>query len=383
MLENRDGRFIDVTNEKAPGLSNLGMVTSALWTDFNGDGDIDLLLTGEWMPVTIFINRGGTFKNMTNDYGLTNTTGWWNSISSGNFDNDDKPDYILGNLGLNIPYNASVTDPLKIVSKDFNNDGITDPILVMKYVDGFFPVASRGQFLAMFPQKTKKYDTYEAYAKTNAEYLLKDLGSEGQLTLEAKLFANALLLNAGNSSPAIKPLPGKAQFSPVFGTLCLDLSSVKKTEILCVGNFYGSNVADGPYSASTGTHISVEEANKIKVSNGYESGFYVHKDARAIASLVSGNQKRIFLVTNNNDSLKIFTPVVQKEKHIRLQSMDAYAIIEWNNGIKQKQEFYYGSGYLSQSSRYLSLIPGWKKVKIVNYAGKERVITPDDVIKIK
>jgi hypothetical protein len=376
LLENKNNRFIDITSEKAPGLSDIGMVTSALWTDLNGDGDIDLMIAGEWMPVTPFINRAGTFKNMTNDYGLTNTTGWWNSISSGNFDNDDNPDYILGNLGLNNPYNASVSDPLSIVSKDFNNDGITDPILVMKYIDGYFPVASRSQFLAMFPQKTKKYDTYEAYAKTNAEDLLKDLGTNGQHTLEAKLFANSILLNTGNRSPAIKPLPGKAQFSPIFGTLCYDFITGKKTEILAAGNFYSANVTDGPYSASTGAHISVDTVDNIKVNNGSESGFYNKKDARALASLVLGNQKRIIIVTNNNDSLKVFSPAVQNEKHIRLHSMDAYAIIEWNNGHKQKQEFYYGSGYLSQSSRYLSLIPGWKKVKIVTYTGKERIITP-------
>jgi len=127
----------------------------------------------------------------------------------------------------------------------------------------------------------------------------------------------------------------------------------------------------------------VDEANNIKVSNGCESGFYVHSDARALASLVLGNQKKVFIVTNSNDSLGVFSSVKQDEKHIRLQSLDAYAIIEWNNGLKQKQEFYYGSGYLSQSSRYLSLIPGWKKVKIVTYTGKERVITPETDANLK
>jgi hypothetical protein len=153
----------------------------------------------------------------------------------------------------------------------------------------------------------------------------------------------------------------------------------RKTDILYVGNFYSNNVIDGPYCASTGGLISWDSGNNINISGGHENGFYVHTDARALASLVLGNQKIIYIVTSNNDSLKVFTPFMDKEKHIKLRSLDAYAIIEWENGLKQKQEFYYGSGYMSQSSRYLSLMPGWRKVKVVTYSGKERIITPGDI----
>ena len=383
LLENRTGRFIDVTNEKASGLSAVGMVTSALWTDYDEDGDLDLLIVGEWMPVTLYQNNKGFFSNRTSEYGLDHTEGMWNSINSGHFNEDERIDYILGNIGLNNPYFASASEPLKLVSKDYNNDGVQDPLIIMKYTDGYYPIASRSQFLTLFPQKANKYATYQAYAKTVAADLLNDLGPNQQLELQASMFASAILLNGGNGSPVIKSLPNKAQFSPIYGTLCYDLNSDNKTEILCAGNFYQANVTDGPYSASTGTYISVNGSNKIEISSGCECGFNVHKDSRAIASIVLGNQKRIFIVTNNNDSLKIFSPVVQQEQHIRLQTADAYAIIEWNNGLIRKREFYYGSGYLSQSSRYLSLSPGWKKVKIVTYSGKERYITPDDLIKIK
>jgi enediyne biosynthesis protein E4 len=383
LLENRDGRFIDITDEKAPGLSSIGMVTSALWSDINNDGFLDLILVGEWMPVTVFENTGGAFINRTKKYGLTNTTGWWNSISSGNFYNDGKIDYMLGNLGLNNPYNSSNNEPIKIISKDYNNDGITEPLMFMKYADGYYPVASRSQFLSVFPQKAKKYDTFESYAKTGAEALLKDLGTDDAITLKAELFANALMLHAGDSIMTIKPLPNKVQFSPVFGTLCSDFNGKRKTDILCVGNFYSVNVNDGPYNAFTGGLISLDSADNIRVSSGYENGFYVNSDARALASLVLGNQKRVFIVTSNNDSLKVFTSVIQKEKQIKLQPMDAYAIVEWDNGLKQKLEFYYGSGYLSQSSRYLSLITGWKKVKVFTYSGKERTITSVDIKNVK
>jgi hypothetical protein len=376
LLENRNARYFDVTSEKAPGLSSIGMVTSALWSDFNNDGMTDLVLAGEWMPVTVFENNKGILINRTREYGLANTTGWWNSISGWNFNSDETTDYIIGNLGLNNPYHASDSEPLKIVSKDYNNDGISEPLLIMKYIDGWYPVASRSQFLSVFPQKVKKYDTFESYAKTGAEELLKDLGTDGAVELQAKMFANAIMIHTKDSLPVIKPLSNKGQFAPIFGTLCSDIDGNRKTEILFVGNFYPVNVADGPYTASTGGVISSDADNKIIIRSGIETGFYVNADARALASLVMGNQQKVFIVTSNNDSLKVFTPVMQKEKHIKLKPMDAYAIVEWENGQRQKQEFYYGSGYLSQSSRYLSLVPGWKRIKIVTYSGKERIITP-------
>ena len=383
LLENRNGHFIDVTDEKAPGLSSIGMVTSALWSDFNYDGSPDLIIVGEWMPVTVFENKKGSFINRTREYGLENTNGWWNSISDGNFKSDETTDYVLGNLGLNNPYHASDSEPLKIVSKDYNNDGITEPLLIMKYNDGWYPVASRSQFLSVFPQKAKKYETFESYAKTGAEELLKDLGISGAVELQAKMFGNSIMVNKKDSLPVIKPLPNTGQFSPVFGTVCSDIDGDRKNEVLYVGNFYPVNVNDGPYTASTGGIISWGAGNKMVINSGTETGFHINTDARALASLVMGNQQKVFIVTSNNDSLKVFAPVIQKGKHIKLKPMDAYAIIEWDNGLKQKQEFYYGTGYLSQSSRYLSLIPGWKRIKFVSYSGKERIITPADVNNFK
>jgi enediyne biosynthesis protein E4 len=379
LLENRDGRFYDVTSIKAPGLSDIGMVNSALWTDFNDDGNIDLLILGEWMPVTIFQNIDGKLINRTLKYGLENTSGWWTSISSVGSSKNGRLNYVLGNIGLNEPYNVTFNDPLKIVSKDFDNDGKTEPLLIMKYVDGYFPVPSRSQFLSLFPQKIRKYKSFETYARTNADELLKDLGSDGALEYSARMFANCMLFNEKDSLPILKPLPNEAQFAPILGTQIFDYNGDRRPDILFAGNYYSANVIDGPYSASTGGIIYMDSLNNITVKRGHENGFNVSAEARAVASLILGNKKQVFIVTNNSDSIKVFSPLVQKEKHIRLQSMDASAIIEWNDGLKQKQEFYYGSGFLSQSSRYLSVRPGWKKITIVTYSGDKRIITPEDI----
>jgi hypothetical protein len=158
------------------------------------------------------------------------------------------------------------------------------------------------------------------------------------------------------------------------------LTETDTENMLSFLNFYtgaGFGIIDGPYSASTGGLITLDSANNISIIRGHENGFNVPTEARALASLVMGNQKRVFIVTSNRDSIKVFPHEKQGEKHIRL------GIIDWNDGLRQKQEFYYGSGYLSQSSRYLSLMPGWKKVKIVTYTGKERLITPGEMSNIK
>lgn len=378
LLENRNGIFIDITKETAPGLELVGMVTSALWTDFNQDGDLDLIIVGEWLPVTVYENTAGKFENRTNELGLKNSNGWWNSISSGDINNDGNTDYLLGNLGLNSGYNASIQFPLKLIAKDFNNDGFVDPIITMKYIDGYFPVIPRNIFLSVFKQKKIKYDSYHSYAKITADELLKDLGDEGAITLEASNLANSLLIRTNTDSLNLIPLPNFGQVAPVFGTIKTDIDRNLKTDFLLIGNSYHNSVTQGPYRAFNGGLLS-GTINDITLSRGSNNGFYVPTDAKALASLVLNNGNKIFLVSSNNDSLKVFIQIIQNEEHIRANSYDSYAIIEWPEGKIQKYDFHYGSGYLAQSSRFITLGKGWEKITFISYSGEERTITSDNL----
>ncbi len=375
LLENRNGVFIDVTDEKAPGLKFIGMVTSALWTDFNDDGVVDLIVAGEWIPVSVFENIDRKFINRTENCGLNNTQGWWNSISSGYFEENGSVGYVLGNLGLNNSYHTSETYPLRIVSKDYDNCGKSEPLLIKKYVDGYYPIASRSQFLSAFPNKAKKYNTYLSYALTNSEQLLKDIGTQEGVGLEAKKLDNALMIRKKDGTYILIPLPLESQFSPIYGTYCYDINGDKRTEILYVGNFFSNNIDDGPYASSTGGLISWNSDNKVGVKRGHQIGFNVHGDARAIAGIILGNKTRAFIVSSNDDSLKVYSQVMQNDRHFKLNTFDASAEIEYEDGTIQKQEFYYGSGYLSQSSRYLSVPADCKRISILTYSGKERNIT--------
>src|SRR6185312_14116683 len=151
LLKNIGGKFIDVTDEYCPQLKHIGMITDALWTDFDNDGKIDLIVVGEWMPVTFFKNMGNKFVEVKT--GIEDHTGWWNSLVAGDFDNDGDIDYIVGNLGLNTNYKASPQEPMTIIAKDVDKNGSIDPMVFCYLLapDGTkksYPMSSRDDLVS-------------------------------------------------------------------------------------------------------------------------------------------------------------------------------------------------------------------------------------------
>ena len=128
LLENDGkGNFTDITASVSTALESVGMVTDAIWTDFNGDGKADLMLVGEFMAIRAFENTGNQLIEIKADSGLADSQGWWNRIESGDFDNDGDMDYIMGNFGLNSQLKASPDEPVRIYYKDFDDNGSLDP----------------------------------------------------------------------------------------------------------------------------------------------------------------------------------------------------------------------------------------------------------------
>lgn len=164
ILRNDGGNFTDVTPQYCPILKNLGMVTDALWTDFDQDGKVDLLLAGEWMPITFLKNTGENFVSVNSSTGIGQDTGWWNSLVSGDFDQDGDTDYVAGNLGLNSSFKASPDEPMTIYAKDLDNNGRIDPMLFcyMKAEDGTrkpFPVHTRDDLVNQLVSIRRQYPT--------------------------------------------------------------------------------------------------------------------------------------------------------------------------------------------------------------------------------
>jgi hypothetical protein len=211
-------QFTDVTAQAAPFLNNIGMVCDALFTDYNNDGWPDLILAGEWMPVTILENEKGVFKNKTASAGVAGETGWWNSIAAGDFDNDGDMDYIVGNLGLNSFYKASSKYPVRVYGKDFDNNGIYDmvPSLYLPNQQGEleeYPAEGRDDMLKQLNSLRRKFPAYKDFALATMNDILSAKDREGALILEANEFETCYLRNDGNGKFSFHPLPKQVQIS--------------------------------------------------------------------------------------------------------------------------------------------------------------------------
>ncbi|MEQ9441398.1 MAG: VCBS repeat-containing protein [Cyclobacteriaceae bacterium] len=382
ILNNDQGRFTNVTAEVLPVLDSLGMISDALWTDFDNDGQVDLLIAGEWMPITFFRNTGSqTFEDVTASSGISDVIGWWNSLTSGDFDQDGDIDYIAGNLGLNTIYQASAEQPMSVYAKDFDGNNSLDPVVVVYQKDeqgnmAPFPIHSKDDFTSQFLPIRRKFPTYRKYGVATIHDIFSEQDLQGALHYEANHMASSYLENRGDGTFALHPLPVDAQISPLFGMISQDIDQDGYLDVLAVGNRYDTEISTGRYDALNGLYLRGDGKGSFHSENMQKSGWYVPGDAKALAELRGTKGESIFLVTQNQDSLLLFNsrPSAPAASLIALEPMDSWATLTFADGTTQKQEFYYGSTYLSQSTRKIKLPATVTSVTIYSYAGKSRTI---------
>jgi len=368
-------RFTDVTGALAPELERPGLLASALWTDFNNDGWPDLIIAGEWMPVMFFVNVQGKLRNITGSTGLDKYTGWWNSIAAGDFDRDGDMDYAVGNLGLNTQYKVSPAEPMRIMARDFDLNGTIDPVCSY-YVQGkSYPIYHRNVLLSQIPSLRNRYNTYEAYARATLDDIFPEDTRKGAYIKECTWFASSWIENLGNGAFRMHSLPEEAQLSPVFGMLAGDYNNDGNCDLILTGNSYSSNVYTGQYDASIGLFLSGDGKGGFKPVLGRESGFFVDGDAKSLAEISLKDGNSFILAARNSDTLRVFKPLAKPAGIIRLGKDDFCAEIILKNGTREYREFYYGSGYLSQSSRVLKLPPEAASVTVMTFTGEKRIIT--------
>jgi hypothetical protein len=350
LLNDGSGKFENHSSKFSKELSTVGMVSGALWTDVNNDGWMDLAVVGEWMPITFFINESG--KSFT-PLRLPDTSGWWNSISGGDFDNDGDTDYVAGNLGLNSVYRASVTEPVCVYAKDFDDNGSVDPILC-RYVQGKeYPVHPRETLTGQLAKLRGVAQRYSDYGDMGINDLIPQKMLDNALILKSTLMASVYIENAGRNKFNIKQIPVEAQYSPLFGVSVVDVNEDGNLDFLSIGNSHASETLSGFYDAGIGNYLQGDGAGNFTSVPVTTSGFFVDGDAKALARLTLVNGSSLFIATQNRDSLKVYMRTDRKPAG-KVTSVDALcnsALIELTNGKKRKHEFYYGSGYLSSSSR--------------------------------
>jgi hypothetical protein len=301
MRNNGEGKFEDVTRSIGTGLDSVGMVTDALFTDFDSDGWQDLIVVGEWMPVTVFGNDKGVFKKVTEL-----KTGWWSSIAGGDFDNDGDPDYILGNLGKNSVLRASEQEPVSIYAKDFDANGSLDPF-ISRYIQGKeYPVHYRETMTEQIPGLRRLLRTYSKYGKTEMGEILKYLGEQGMMVKRATCFESSYLENQGKGKFALHALPQSIQVSPINSITVCHLNDDPYLDFLAVGNSFAEETLSGYLDAGIGVYALGNGDGTFQMMPPAQTGFCVMTDAKAIREIKIGN-KRKWIVTSNQAPLMWFS----------------------------------------------------------------------------
>jgi len=299
------GHFTDVTDRLAPGLSHIGMVTDAIWRDVDGDGRLDLVVVGDWMPITIFHNSGNGRLQKIEARGLEKTNGWWNRIVAGDFNGDGKIDFIVGNLGLNTRLQASASQPLTMYVKDFTGSGFPQPILAYYNNGKQYPLPLRDELLRWIPSLTNRYPTYKSFADQTMPEVFPAKDLDGALVKTAYTFATSFIRNNGDGSFTVIPLAADAQITPVYGILAGDFAGTGKTDLLLAGNFDGVNPEIGIMTAGYGTYMRGDGKGHFLPLRELESGFEVPGQARDIQRVRTRNGV-IYIVARDNDKPLVF-----------------------------------------------------------------------------
>ncbi len=376
LLRNDGGKFINATMEVIPSVVQSGMVRAALWTDFDNDLDVDLMVTGEWMPVMFFRNDNGKFSDVTNELAGDKTNGWWNSIASADFDHDGDMDYALGNYSLNNKLKASADKPASIVAGDMDKNGSLDAICSYYIGDKSYPIAGRDDLLDQMIYLKKKYRKYIDYADLTVEDIFEKEKLDQSYKTSAYHFEVAVMIN-NNGKFEIKALPLEAQFSCVYGIQCADFDNDGNADILLVGNSYSTNVKLGRNDAGIGLYLTGDGAGNFLPQRVFNSGFYAPHDAKSLAMISSpSSMMPMVLVGNNDDFFQVFKINDGENIYRKIKLHPGDWILEYKraDGTSMKIENALGGGYLSQNSRQITVPFDATEIFVTTYSGEKRPI---------
>ncbi|WP_276502231.1 VCBS repeat-containing protein [Terrimonas pollutisoli] len=369
-------KFTDVTDEVAPELKNIGMVCDALFTDFDEDGQTDLLLTGEWMPVIFLKNIAGKFKNVSSGSGIDNKHGWWNSIVAGDFRHTGRTDYIVGNIGLNTLFQPSDQYPVYCTSGDFSGNGSYQAIISLFLKDQHgqlkeFPAQGRDAIIERLPALKKQFDNYNKFATATMGEIFPPDKMKGALRLHANMLQSCFIRNDGNGKFTMIPLPQAAQISALNGMVADDFDGDGNLDVLINGNDYSTEVSIGRYDALNGLLLKGDGKGAFTPLSILQSGIYIPGNGKALVKLQSAKEGYRVAASQNQGPLKLYE-LKRNVQTLKINPDEVSAIIMFKNDKIRKEEFYYGSSFLSQSARFLSVNENVAAIHITDKKGRIR-----------
>jgi len=299
-----NGRFKDVTKSIAPQLLDLGMVTDAAWADINGDAKPELIVVGDWMPVTFMQYENGKFKKTGE---LPNSSGWWNSLTVADVNQDGYPDLVAGNFGLNSRIKADSAHPAMLVTADFNKNGQTECIPVYYKTDGkAYPYWMKGEMEKEIPSLKKKFLQFKSYAGKQFSEIYSPEELKDATILTVSETRSSVFFNDGKGHFTLEALPIQAQLSPVYTAVVYDFNGDGFKDIFMAGNFYGLKPQTGRFDASYGTLLLGDQKHHFNFESTRESGLFVRGEVRDAAILNPGGQHPLLIVARNNEDLLLF-----------------------------------------------------------------------------
>ncbi len=306
-LLSNDGKgiFTNVTDTVAPALLSIGMITDAVWVDIHGDGDADLIIVGDYMPLKILIQESGRFVDQTESLNLGKSNGWWSAIEVADLDKDGDMDFVLGNHGLNSRFKASVEKPVSMYVNDFDKNGDVEQIICTYYGDKSYPLVLRHDLTAQIPSLKKKFLKYDNFKDQTITDIFTKEEFDKSLKLDVYELASCLLINNGKEGFALKRLPVEAQLSVVYAIAVDDFDQDGHLDIVLGGNLYSVKPEMGRYDASYGTFLKGDGKGNFASVLTRDSGLFLDGEIRDMTTVeVAG--KKYLLATRNNDSMLTF-----------------------------------------------------------------------------
>jgi enediyne biosynthesis protein E4 len=298
-------KFTDVTDSVLPELKNIGMVTDASWTDIDGDKILDLIIIGEWMPITVFKNNQGQFKNSTESAGLKDQVGWWNAIHAADFDKDGDQDFVVGNLGLNYKYKATQKEPFEIYMTDFDDSGSLDIVLGYHNEGTLFPLRGRQCSSDQMPFIKNKFPTYDAFGSATLAEVYEPNKLAESVHYKATTFANSYLENLGNGKFNVRELPTLAQITSINTIISQDFNGDGNLDLVIGGNMYGSEVETPRNDAGYGLLLKGDGKGNFMPVPAIQSGLMIKGEVKNSAIVKNKDASTSILFAKNNDALQL------------------------------------------------------------------------------